>query len=85
MGGMVALFYYSLTVFSVTVCAIIWAICLSFIFLLSPASRALFPFNWGVAMIDDNGAHGSQWGACHCWLPLLPLFSFLAFLWFSKK
>lgn len=42
---MTALFYYSLTVSSVVVCAIIWAICIGFIFPPSPASGALFPFD----------------------------------------
>ena len=86
---MIAFLYYSLTVSLVVICAIIWAICMCFIFPPSPASGELFLFffflfDWGVDMTGDIEAHGTQWGACHCWLWLLPLFSLLAFLWFSQ-
>ena len=75
-----AFLYYSLTVSLVVICAIIWAICMCFIFPPSPASGKLFLFDSEVGMTGDNEAHGTQWGACHCLLWLLPLFSLLALL-----
>lgn len=62
---------------------------LSFFFSPSPVFPSTISFDWRLAMTEDNGAFGTQWGVCHCWLQLLPLF-FLPlyssdFLWHCEK
>lgn len=80
---MPALFYYSFPVSLVGVCTIIWAICVCLIFFFISCFSSTVSFDWRLAMTEDNGTFGTQWGVCHCWLQRLLLFFLSLHSWFS--